>query len=46
MIPYHWGVFQISAELPEAPREWLEQLLKEKPNAQVKILEPGESWSL
>ncbi len=45
MIPYHWGVFQISAEPVEAPREWLEQILKEKPDSRVKILRPGEHWS-
>jgi L-ascorbate metabolism protein UlaG (beta-lactamase superfamily) len=44
MIPYHWGTFRISKEAPEAPIVWLNNLLKDKPNPKVKILEPGESF--
>lgn len=44
LIPYHWGTFRLSSEKPEAPIEWLKNLLKEKPNDKVKILEPGETF--
>jgi len=46
MIPYHWGVFRISQEEPEAPLSWMKNILGEKPGLNVKILEPGESFSL
>jgi hypothetical protein len=45
MIPYHWGVFRISREEPEAPGEWLKNILSEKPELKVKILGVGESYS-
>jgi len=45
MIPYHWGVFRISREEPEAPGEWLKNILSEKPELKVKILAVGESYS-
>ncbi len=44
MIPYHWGTFRISAEKPEAPLEWLQKILSEKPDGRVKILQMGESY--
>lgn len=45
MIPYHWGVFRISQEELEAPGLWLKNILSEKPELNVKILEPGQSYS-
>jgi L-ascorbate metabolism protein UlaG (beta-lactamase superfamily) len=46
MIPYHWGVFRLSKEEPEAPLEWLKNILKEKSFQNVKILEPGEYFPI
>ena len=46
MIPYHWGSFKISKEDPEAPREWLENLLKDKTDSRIKLLDNGESFIL
>lgn len=45
MIPYHAGAFRFSQENLEAPLEWLNNLLRDKPDPRVKILEPGESFS-
>lgn len=46
MIPYHWGFFRLSQEDPEAPLQWLKTLLAERPDPNVKILDPGQSFSL
>lgn len=45
IIPYHWGSFRISAETAQAPIEWLQKILSEKPDERVKILQPGMSYS-
>lgn len=44
MIPYHWGAFRFSAEKPEAPLEYLQKILGEKPDERVKILQAGQSY--
>jgi len=45
MIPYHWGSFKLSAESPQAPVEWLQKILSEKPDERVKILQAGMAYS-
>lgn len=45
MIPYHWGSFKLSAESPQAPLEWLQKILSEKPDGRVKILQAGMAYS-
>lgn len=45
MIPYHWGSFRLSAEMPLAAIERLQELLAVKPDPRVKILQPGMSYS-
>ena len=48
MIPIHWGVFRFSLESTEKPKEELQRIQLQQPEwrDRIKILEPGESFSL
>lgn len=47
VVPIHWGVFKITAEPIEEPREKMEQIIKEQNlDSKIKILEPGEIFNL
>lgn len=47
VIPIHWGVFKITAEPIEEPRERMEQIINQKNSgSKVKILEPGQIGEL
>lgn len=45
MIPVHWGTFRLALEKVDAPKEWLEKILEDRPDLQERIflLEPGAS---
>lgn len=47
IVPIHWGVFKITAEPIEEPRQLMEEIIKEQNlDSKVKILEPGETLNL
>jgi len=46
MVPIHYGTFRLSLEQPNAPLEWLEKILEERPdlNKRIHALKPGEKF--
>ncbi len=46
VVPIHWGVFKITAEPIEEPREKMEQIInRQNLDSKIKILEPGETFN-
>lgn len=47
VVPIHWGVFKITAEPIEEPRQKMEEIIKQQNlGSKIKILEPGEIFNL
>lgn len=47
VVPIHWGVFKITAEPIEEPRQKMEEIIKQQNlESKIKILEPGEVFNL
>ncbi len=47
VVPIHWGVFKITAEPIEEPKEKMEQIINQQnSDSKIKILEPGEILNL
>ncbi len=48
MLPIHWGSFRLSFEQLDAPREWLERIIEERPDlgSRILITQPGETRTI